>query len=389
MKANTVATYVLTLVLFSMVFVLALSYFLGHPVLVSYVESGSMEPALEEDDGFVLVPSQIASPVEVGDVVTFQSELVNGGRLTTHRVVRETKTGYITKGDANPFTDQDTGEPPVTDAQIVGKVLSSGRDPVAIPHLGTFVRLSRGAVESAQGTIASSFGTNAFMGTQGLAYILFGIGTLVFVLSVFFESSDRYGRTKSRDRDRDAVFSTWTVTLAAALLLVFVLTATMTVQGGPTKYEIVSSQSNPDTPRVVPAGESVDRKYGVVNPGLIPITAFVEPGSHGVEVSEGDRVHNLGGGESVNATVTFTAPRELGYYPMYVVEHRYFTVLPPPMIRYLYSLHPWTPLVAINGLIAGTFVVVSAVLIGTEPVRTRARSASKSWLSSGKKRKKD
>jgi signal peptidase len=222
------------------------------------------------------------------------------------------------------------------------------------------------------------------MGTQGLAYIFFGAGALLFLLAVFFGEAGRRVRKKTREKDRDEVFSTLTVVLVAAFFLVLVLTTTMVTQGGPTKYEIVSSESNPDTPRVVPAGESVERRYVLTNPGYIPVVSFVEPGSRGVEVNEEYSENYLRGNETINATVAFTAPDELGYYPMYVVEHRYFAVLPLPMIRGLYAIHPWVPLVVINGLIAGAFVVFSAILVGTKPVRTRTRKAS-TWL--GRKKK--
>ncbi|MFC7138101.1 S26 family signal peptidase [Halobaculum litoreum] len=60
---------------------------LGQPVLVSYVETGSMAPTLAPGDGFVAVPAAVAGQVEAGDVVTFRAESVGGGGLTTHRVV--------------------------------------------------------------------------------------------------------------------------------------------------------------------------------------------------------------------------------------------------------------------------------------------------------------
>ncbi len=92
---------------------------LGQPAVVGYVETGSMSPTLEPGDGFVAVPAALAGPIEEGDVVTFRAEQLHGGGLTTHRVVGETERGYVTRGDANPFTDQDGVEPPVKDDQIV------------------------------------------------------------------------------------------------------------------------------------------------------------------------------------------------------------------------------------------------------------------------------
>ncbi|MFC6975369.1 signal peptidase I [Halomicroarcula sp. GCM10025709] len=99
---------------------------LGQPVLLGYVTTGSMQPTLDPGDGFVAIPAALAGPVDEGDVVTFRAEEIQGGGLTTHRVVDRTDRGYVTRGDNNPFTDQDGGEPPVTDAQIVAVVWQPG-----------------------------------------------------------------------------------------------------------------------------------------------------------------------------------------------------------------------------------------------------------------------
>ncbi|TKX51714.1 signal peptidase I, partial [Halorubrum sp. SP3] len=72
------------------------------------------------------VPPAIAGDIEEGDVVTFEAQELQGGGLTTHRVVDETDQGYITRGDANPFTDQDGPEPPVQESQIAAVALELG-----------------------------------------------------------------------------------------------------------------------------------------------------------------------------------------------------------------------------------------------------------------------
>ncbi|KPN31210.1 signal peptidase I [Halolamina pelagica] len=118
---------------------LLLGQVLGTPVLLGYVETGSMEPTLEPGDGFVAVPAAVTGDVEEGDVIVFRAEELQGGGLTTHRVVGETERGYITRGDANPFTDQDGNEPPVKEGQIVAEALQIGGSVVVIPNLGTLV----------------------------------------------------------------------------------------------------------------------------------------------------------------------------------------------------------------------------------------------------------
>ncbi len=73
----------------------------------------------------------------------FQSQEIRGGELTTHRVVGETEQGYITRGDANPFTDQDGAEPPVTESQIVAVAWQPSGQVVTIPNFGTAILAGR------------------------------------------------------------------------------------------------------------------------------------------------------------------------------------------------------------------------------------------------------
>ncbi|WP_138005339.1 S26 family signal peptidase [Halalkalirubrum salinum] len=97
--------------------------FYGIPVGPSYVVTDSMKPTLEPGDGFIAVPIAIAGPVEEGNVVTFDADQLHGGGLTTHRVVVETDEGYVTRGEVNPFTDQEGDEPPVAEGQLKAKAL--------------------------------------------------------------------------------------------------------------------------------------------------------------------------------------------------------------------------------------------------------------------------
>ncbi|ELZ95807.1 peptidase S26B, signal peptidase [Haloferax mucosum ATCC BAA-1512] len=101
------------------------------PVSFGYVYSDSMEPTLTVDDGFILVS---ATDVVVGDIITYRTP--QSGTLVTHRVVAVESDGYVTRGDANPSTDQAVGQPLVTDADIVGVVFEPRGRPLVIPGLG-------------------------------------------------------------------------------------------------------------------------------------------------------------------------------------------------------------------------------------------------------------
>jgi signal peptidase len=123
---------------------------------VSYVTSGSMAPQLETGDGFVAVPGAVAGDPEVGDVVVYRSEAIDEGGLVTHRVVDRTEDGYITRGDANPVTDQAAGEPPVERSRVVAQVVTVGGHVLVLPEVGTVVMTLRSLGGGAPG-VAPAF----------------------------------------------------------------------------------------------------------------------------------------------------------------------------------------------------------------------------------------
>ncbi|WP_267641122.1 signal peptidase I [Haloarchaeobius amylolyticus] len=164
---------------------------IGGPVSVSYVYSDSMAPTIEPYDGYLLVP---AGEVATGDVVTFWSDQQD--EFVTHRVVGVTDEGLVTKGDANPTTDQASGHPPVDRADVTGKVLRVDGSVVTIPGFGRGVETLR----------------------EQRSLILAG-AVAVTLASVLVRGRDRYGH--------DRALRYGTLYVAGFLLLAGVLTAVM------------------------------------------------------------------------------------------------------------------------------------------------------------------
>ncbi|TKX63474.1 signal peptidase I [Halorubrum sp. ASP1] len=350
---------------------LVVGQFLGQPILLSYVETGSMQPTLSPGDGFVAIPAQIAGGIGPGDVVTFDAQEIQGGGLTTHRVVEETERGYITRGDNNPFTDQDGGEPVVQDADVVAKALQVGGGVVVIPHLGTVAMGFQSALQSVQTWLAVTFGVRSFQGTQGLAYIVFGLSIVAYAVDWYLDAGSR--DRESRDRSRDDGTSVFAILGVLALVLMATATAAMVVPGGTQEYGVVSAEFESENPTVIERGTSQEIEYVVPNAGLVPVYAYVTPASPGVDV-EPQRLAVGSRGEA-STTVTLSAPDETGYYRLFVVEHRYLAVLPSGVVDELYGVHPWAPLVAINGLLGGGIVGIGLLLLRGEPARIRSRGS--------------
>ncbi len=371
MRARTLACYGGRLVCITLLLTLIGGHILGIPVLFSYVETGSMEPTMNAGDGFVAIPTIGTDSVDEGDVVVFEAENIDDGGLTTHRIVEDTEQGYVTQGDANPSTDQEGEEPYVTDGQIVATAWQINGEVVTIPHLGTAVMSVESGLEAVQGRFTAILGTTAVFGTQGFAYLLlaFGLGSLAF--SLIFDQQGSKNRTRNRTRSRQAVFDTRTLVLGVAALLCVVTFGTMLAMSGPTEVGIVSAEFESDRPDVIPAGETETRTWKLQNGGVLPVTTVVEPGSEGLTVNGGDET--LQHGESVNATVSITAPDETGYYLRSFAAFQYFTVLPPRVILVLHAIHPWVAMTAVTGTIVGLCTLPFALLLGGGKIRTRTR----------------
>jgi len=356
---------------------LAVGNAIGQPILLSYVETGSMDPTLNPGDGFVAVPQAASGDIEEGDVIVFRAVEIQGGGLTTHRVVGETERGYITRGDANPFTDQDSGEPPVKDAQIVATALQIGGTVIEIPHLGTAAMALQGALGGAQRWLAATLGTRSLLGSQGIAFALFGLSMIAYVVDLLLDRYRPDTKARERDRSRDSGVSTRLLIAGSALVVVASATAAMVVPAGTTEFGIVSAEFTSQQPTVIPQGTTGELPYALGNGGLVPAIAYVTGTSEAVTTSP-ERVR-LSPRSQANVTVAIDAPPETGYYRYYVAEHRYLAVLPPGLIDWLYRVHPWLPLLAIDTLIGAAVYLVGLALLpgGNTRLRRRSRDTSR------------
>lgn len=343
---------------------------LGQPILFSFVETGSMAPTLEPGDGFVAIPAEVAPAVGEGSVVVFEAQHIEGGGLVTHRIVGETADGYITHGDANPFTDQDGGEPPVTDGQIVAVALQVRGEVLAIPYLGHLVWAVQGTIDRVQWALASAFDTRLFLGAQGQAILLGALGVVVVLYGLLTQDAVR--RVTTRRRRRATGWRPLHVLVAMAAVLVLVAGGTMFVMSDTHEYGMISAEFESANPTTVPVGETSTVELTAINGGLLPVFAVYEPASARADVEPGfvrlDR-----GGEAAYA-VTLTAPETTGYYPQYVSEHRYFAVLPADLVQWLHGVHPLLATLA-TSLVFGLIVLIAgAPFLDGGRIRTRTRS---------------
>ncbi len=340
---------------------------LGQPILFGFVETGSMEPGLEPGDGFIAVPSAVTGEPEVGDVVVFEAETLQGGGLTTHRIVRETSAGYITKGDANPFTDQDGGEPPVTDEQIVAEAVTIGDTIIAIPFLGVAVLLIRGLVGAAQQQIASLLGLGPPYGTQGAGIFLVTLGVIVMALTAIQDRRSGPSRSRTRSRSRSGTLDMQKVTVILLIVVLLPANAAMLLPAGSNEL-VVEGDVVAESPDIEP-GEPAQWDYSIRNYGLIPVAlSFDSPGGNAT-VPDSPQV--LGPRANSTVQITMDAPPPGERAVAQVSQQRYLLVLPPTVIDGLDDIHPLLALLAINAVLSIGVLLIVGRLFGFGILRLR------------------
>ncbi len=374
MRVPSWVNYALTAVFIVIILALLIGQLLGQPMLI-FVETGSMEPTLDPGDGFIAIPQQFAGEISEGDVVMFDAQEVGGGGATTHRVVGVTEEGYITQGDANPFTDQDGGEPIVAEGQIQSVAVQVGGEMIVLPQIGVVVEFVSDTTAAIIAPIAESLGMEVPDGQLVGLFVLAG-GLVVLIISMFTEGGQV---VRSRVRRRKGLLENVFVVIAILTLVVIVpLNISMLMPSGVYGFEIVSSHSSSDSEGVIQAGESEEVTYMMQNGGHIPVVVFLQPASAGVEILEGQ--HVVGRASTVETGVIMHAPEETGPHLRMVQEHRYLMVLPPSLIAALHNIHPFIAITAINLWVIGLVTLLTVSALGTGRDRTRERRRNISWL---------
>jgi len=370
MGLRSYAGTALTVGLVGLIVIMLFGQLLGQPLGLGFVVTGSMSPTLESGDGFVAIPPFLAGDIEEGDVVTFNAEEIQGGGLTTHRVVGETSRGYITRGDANPFTDQDGGEPPVRESDIVAVALQFDGSVVVVPNLGTAVTGLQGVFGAFAGILSAIPGVAALT-RGGVGSLMIGIG--LFVLALSFVGDLVTGRSRGgreRSRSRENVLDPAVLLLVIILLITGPATASMVISSGTNELQVISSTAPSADPTVIDRGGSQVVTYNGTSRGFVPSIVILEPASEGVNVSQS--VLELSRGQEAVSNVTISVPYETGAYVRSVSERHYVKVLPTPVIKWMHDIHPWVAILGIDLFLAVFVTVIYAISIGFSPIRLRS-----------------
>ncbi|HHW00712.1 MAG TPA: signal peptidase I [Clostridiaceae bacterium] len=294
------------------------------PISLWYVYSESMEPTIMTNDGFILIRSET---YKTGDIITFKPKVLEQPYVT-HRIIDITSNGeYITKGDNNIMTDQQGGEPPLQNNQVIGKALCIFDRPIILPGLGLMSQKMQKL--------------NIFT----LISVMIVIYALGFVLDMIFnrENNRKIKKKKIRLLDIAPFFDP-----VFFLICVLVITNTLII-GQSIKswkmeeisYVVVSRKGLPNP---VP-GEKFERTRSLENSSIIPYYTVLEPIDGNMTIEP--RILLMNPKENTDYLVSITAPEELGYYVHKIGIKTYPKLISQKLLEQLYSKNPFVPLIII------------------------------------------
>jgi signal peptidase len=291
-------------------------------------------------------------------VVTFDARTIGDGRLTTHRVVGERPEGYITRGDGNTFTDQQSGEPVVAGDRIVAEAVQVNGQVLVIPNLADYVD----AIRKVFASIGIRLGLSV---NQVIAFIL--VGALAAYL---LDETGAAGEKRTvRSAGRTTGLSGPLLVGGSVALVLAIATLTMTAGTGAIALPYDSVGPSEAGERGIPTGTTQNASVELRNGGLVPMTAVLSTDDPNATLST-NRVH-LGPQSNATVNVSITAPSEPGSYEVTVERQQDLAVLPGFVLSSLSNAGHWLAVAVVNLLLAGVVGAFGAVLVGGGRVRLR------------------
>lgn len=282
--------------------------FILSPYTMITVNSGSMEPEIETISDVVVVDTSDSNP-DVGEIIVYDAATID--HQVTHRVVEESPKGYVTKGDNNVMTDQESGEPPVTERRVNAVVVQIGESPLIIPAIGHL----------------------SILFTTYRELIL-----TLLIVSLVLDGMSKSGRNPTVKQSLKFLSIT-------CLGLVLIWSSFVLLSLDSSEHRIVEVQDNadPEDPSEIEAGEEIVRSIE------LPKSTHVYPTQDVVEIVDDSRsitgnTELIDRNETNRGTVEYTyrnPPIEKkGVYVVKSVKHVYPVTLPRGWIIHLHNIHP-------------------------------------------------
>ena len=287
------------------------------------IRTWSMAPFHPGRPGF-LWPAERRVPFHRADY-RFRAEDEGIQEWTLHRITGgDAQRGFITRGDANEYTDQEgSGYPPVKPEWIAGIVPTIGSKPLKLPLLG-YLTLYLERSESYQTMIP----------------VLVGVLALALVLDEIFKSKKRRRKEKLSQAQLCFLGGLAVAVLMASLMLSGSLFITFPYGVEESPGVLMGSDVG-----ILEQGTSQEIELAELNnSGYIP--TFYYAVSSDPQVVLDQNSFNLAREDKTKVTATVYAQKP-GLHQASVIVGTFLPFLPPGIISYLVRANFWLALIAV------------------------------------------
>lgn len=308
------------------------------PFLLSVIRSNSMYPVWERGDLVIIENLSENAPIRNGDIVFFKTKegnLASKGWIA-HRIMSgNSKEGFTTKGDANPFSDQETDRETgmIKREWIAGRAITIGESPIVIPKLGF---LSLWAEKYHSSPYAIPF------------------------IAIFLAILIAFGEMNSGNRRRKKSIELELIYILGGLTISLIVGGAMLASGQRVNlvYE-VSTQSKGvlmgSNVGLLKVGDEVSKPLSEINnEGFFPLISVISTNDKQVALSHVNII--LSKGEKINTTFKVSAQKP-GNYRTSIRVGIFYPLLPASVIFFLAQKSYWLTLVIVS-LIPGLPLLV-------------------------------
>ncbi|MGN7385458.1 signal peptidase I [Sporosarcina sp. SAFN-015] len=300
------------------------------PILLTVIRSDSMVPVWERGDMVVIKNVGKKDTINVGDIVFFTTDK---GSLATkgwiaHRVMEgNDEEGFITKGDANKQTDQESaGSGLIKREWIAAKAVTIGDSPLVIPKAGYFSLW----MEKYQGNpyVLPVFAV--------ILALLIGIGEL---------KSGRRHKKKNKGMDLQLIY------IGGGFVIAMIMGGTMLASSQHVKliYEVSETSKGVlmgSSLGILQVGDVITQPLSELrNDGFIPSIGVITTNDNQIDLSH-ERL-NLTKGQLVEAEYTLHAEKP-GKYETAIRVGIFYPFLPSSVIYFLAQKSYWLALIIIS-----------------------------------------
>lgn len=306
------------------------SAILKKPMLLTVIRSNSMAPVWERGDMVVIENVGKKSTIEIGDIVFFTTDK---GSLSTkgwiaHRVIEgNDEKGYITKGDANKQSDQESaGAGAIKKELIAAKAVTIGGSPAVIPKAGYF-----------------SLWMEKYQGNPYLLPIVAVI--LALLIGIGELKSGKRNKKKSKGVDLQLIY------IGGGFVIAMIMGGSIIASSQHVKliYEVSENGKGAlmgSSLGILQVGDVVAQPLSELrNDGFIPSIGVITTNDNQIQLSH-ERL-SLTKGQLVEAEYTLHAVTP-GKYETAIRVGIFYPFLPAPVIYFLAQKSYWLALIVIS-----------------------------------------